>query len=256
MRIPEPLIQALSLSKDATLTPLDGGAVNHIYKLEDKSRHLLVKWLGEDTFSGIDRKAQFQLQQQLASCNIAPQPVWLSDDEHWWVEHFEMQRPCVVTPATLGDVLAHIHQLPVTGPYLNLPARLDHYYRLAELAPDSALANNASKLIHRLKNRPEVAEDQVCGHNDLSAGHLLRYNPLMIIDWEYAGQVNRYFDIASCCAINQFEPEQQHQLFQTYARSTGIGLHRILEHVSFYQQVVRITEALWHAALKATCNNT
>ncbi|QPG04873.1 phosphotransferase [Salinimonas marina] len=254
MRIPEALTQALSLSNDATLTPLDGGAVNHIYKLEDKSRHLLVKWLGEDTFSGIDRKAQFHLQQQLAGCSIAPQPLWMSDDDHWWVEQFETRQPGVVTPALLGKVLAHIHQLPITGPYLNLPARLQHYFSLADLATDSELAMQASELIQRLKNHPDVAGDLVCGHNDLSAGHLLRLKPLMLIDWEYAGQVSRYFDIASCCAINQFESGQQQQLFQAYAQCSGIGLHHILEHVSFYQRVVGITEALWHAALKATSN--
>ena len=48
-----------------------------------------VKWLGDDRFSGIDRTYQFALQKKLCRLGLAPQPIWLSDDETIWVEQWQ-----------------------------------------------------------------------------------------------------------------------------------------------------------------------
>lgn len=255
MLIPDELYNALSIHRDTIAEPVQGGAVNHVYALKDRNDQYLVKWLGDDTFSGIDRQAQFRLQQQLARYHIAPEPLWLSPDNNWWVERLEARHFVKVQPGTLGEILGKIHSLPIAAPLLNLPERLRHYLTLAAPPPDSQLNKNAQLIINALYRKPVEQTEQVCGHNDLSAGHILRLSPLMIIDWEYSGAVNRFFDIASCCAINNYSENQCGQLYQAYATATGIALPHITEQISFYSKVVNITDQLWAAAMNTTSDN-
>ena len=102
------LQKALNLSDSAKILSHPAGAVNHVYRVQEladsqlpliannlqssgqpKSDHnpvdLAVKWMGDDDFSGVNRAHQFALQQQLYRLGVAPQPIWLSDDETIWV---------------------------------------------------------------------------------------------------------------------------------------------------------------------------
>ena len=65
------LQKPLKLSTAATLQRHPAGEVNHVFQLQDVHLNAAVKWLGEDSFSGVNRRSQFDLQQQLAALGVA-----------------------------------------------------------------------------------------------------------------------------------------------------------------------------------------
>lgn len=260
MSIPEYLAESLQLQSPVTCEPIAGGAVNHIYSLTDREHHYIVKWLGNDSFSGIDRAAQFAMQKQLAAHSIAPAPVWLSEDHKWWVEQFVTGDSPNISAIQLAGALSQIHQLPVSAPSLDLVQRLVHYQAAGKIADTDELAIATRRVITALSARENthsgLEDDTVFCHNDLSAGHIMRLSPLLIIDWEYGARANRYFDLAACASINQLGASQCASLVCAYAEHTHIPVERVAAEFAFYQEVVTVTEGLWTAAAKNSVKST
>lgn len=245
----------LGLSNDAQLRAVDSGDINAVFHLVDGTQEYAVKWLGDDQFSGVDRFHQFVLQQQLTVKGVAPNAVWLNDDETLWVENWERSDASIqhaIAPKDLADVLWHIHGLPITGRPLNLIGRWEHYLKILSLPAGNALLEAVTALRARVVASEQKQDDIVLCHNDLQTGHVLKLNPPMVIDWEYAAMGNRYFDIASCAMINEFDDMQTMALCEAYADKSGIAINIVIEETKRHCEIVKLTNELWFAALEST----
>ncbi|WP_218310732.1 choline/ethanolamine kinase family protein [Alteromonas antoniana] len=252
-RILSALKEPLGLSEDARLIPLTGGEVNHVYRLTDRHKDLVVKWTGEDAFSGINRFHQFVLQEQVSQRLLAPEPVWLSDDECLWVEKFiegpTLSRSGTDIPAALGRILASIHDQPITARPLQLTKRWQHYIDSAKLSSTDPRVHRANELNERL--HLDYEDDGVLAlcHNDLSADHIVCGEHSVIVDWEYAAMGNRYFDLAGCALINKLSDDACDELCQAYAQAASVEIDTVLRLFRQQREVVTVTNALWEAAL-------
>lgn len=245
----------LEISDSAQLVAVDGGDINKVFHLIDGERQYAVKWLGDDKFSGVDRFHQFVLQQQLTVKGIAPNAIWLNNDETLWVENWARSGDSMlesVSPENLAGVLWRIHGLPITGRPLNLISRWEHYLGVLSLPVDDPLLDKVSSLRGQVVSSEQRQDDIVLCHNDLQEGHVLSLAPPMVIDWEYAAMGNRYFDIASCAVINNYDDERIQRLCKSYAINSNIDEHIVLEETKRHCTIVDITNALWFAALDAS----
>lgn len=181
--------------------------------------------------------------------------------------------PQELTPQQMAQVLARLHALPVSGHPLNLYARWQHYLEVANITPTNALFDKVCELRHHVicserasygdvdaENRSNDSvgkSDIVICHNDLLKAHVLKATatPPLLIDWEYAAAGNRYFDLASCCLINEFTDAESAQLVNAYADEMGICPQRALSQHKLFADIVEVTNALWRAAMDATANN-
>jgi thiamine kinase-like enzyme len=271
------LQKALNLSDSAKISSHPAGAVNHVYRVQEladsqlpliannlqssgqpKSDHnpvdLAVKWMGDDDFSGVNRAHQFALQQQLYRLGVAPQPIWLSDDETIWVEQWlEHSESATLSMLELANTLARIHSLPITARPLDLASRWQHYINVAQLDMSSELYLKAQSLRKQVIKSEQDDDDYVLCHNDLLTNHLLLSadNSLKIIDWEYAAMGNRYFDLVSCCLINKLEINESRELVKHYAKLMNIDEHDAIAKFDLHTEIVAITNDLWFAALNA-----
>lgn len=271
------LQKALNLSDRANISVHPAGAVNRVYRVRDPGNaqfpwrvnhlqngdqqnrrdipiDLAVKWMGDDDFSGVNRAHQFALQQQLYGLGIAPQPIWLSDDETIWVEQWlENSDSATLSMFDLAETLVRIHSLPVTARPLDLASRWRHYSDIAQFDESNDLYLKAQTFRTKVIKSEQDDEDYVLCHNDLLINHLLLSadNTLKIIDWEYAAMGNRYFDLASCCLINKLEIDDSRELVKHYAKCMDINESDALERFELHTEIVAITNNLWFAALNA-----
>lgn len=63
-----------------------------------------------------------------------------------------------------------------------------------------------------LRAQPEL---RLC-HNDIHALNIVGNGELRLIDWEYAGLGERFFDLASICVYHDFSKSQREQLLSSY----------------------------------------
>jgi thiamine kinase-like enzyme len=101
-----------------------------------------------------------------------------------------------------------------------------------------------------LRRRPH--ESVLC-HNDLLAGNFLRSPAgLRIIDWEYAGMGDRYFDLGNFAVDNELDREQEEAFLAAYlegAPTPGqLAALRLMRFMSDFR------EAMW-AVLQGTLSD-
>ncbi|WP_421133975.1 phosphotransferase [Alteromonas sp. A079] len=248
-----PLLRnTLNLSHHARIEQKPAGIVNCVYKLIDNDKQYAVKWTGADEFSGIDRFNQFVLQQQLAKQRVAPEPVWLSDDECIWVERWEDNDTTHLhgdVIKVLANTLAYIHRLPITSRPLNLLARWEHYVDSAQLTKSETLRQQAEAYRASVIKSEQDTQHYVLCHNDLHVSHILRASPPVVVDWEYSAMGNRFFDVASCAVINELSADDVIHLCDAYAEASGISQREVAQSVEQHLIIVDVTNQLWRAAL-------
>ncbi|RDV25142.1 choline kinase [Alteromonas aestuariivivens] len=254
----EPVTQVLGLSPSAQWSQMESGAVNRVWRLKDGEGDWVVKWLGGDNFSGLDRNRQFGLQQQLARLGLAPAPIWKSADASVWVEKWaEPKRPsCLVNnePALVaGRVLATIHQQQIDAEVLDLPGRWQHYIELAQLGRTDPIRHVVTTLTQQWLEQDK--QNYVLCHNDLSFGHIVDDMRPCVVDWEYAALGNRFFDLASCSLINNMTERQQRQMEEEYARSAQLSAQWVGEQLASHLPIVQLTTQLWFKAMQRTSGN-
>jgi thiamine kinase-like enzyme len=83
-------------------------------------------------------------------------------------------------------------------------------------------------------------------HNDLLAGNVLRAgNRLMLVDWEYAGMNDRFFDLANLAVNNGLDPDDEARLLEAYFGEPASARHRA--ELSLMRIISDFREAMWGA---------
>jgi thiamine kinase-like enzyme len=188
--------------------PLDGGLTNRNYRVTAGGEDLVVRLPGADTdVLGIDRLAERAATQAAADAGVGPAVV-----------AFELG--CLVTrflpgePLDAAGVRAHLPEVAAAlravhaGP--GLPATFSGF-RVVEAYRDAAgVTPEGYAEAHALAERIEAAlpRDIVPCHNDLLPANLLwDGHRVRIVDWEYAGMGDRFFDLGNLAVNSDLDDE-------------------------------------------------
>lgn len=239
--------------REVRLDPLGGGITNHNFRVDVDGERLVLRIAGADTeLLGIDREAERAAAEAAAQVGVGPEVVDFV--EGCLVTRFVDGRPIPVEemrrPGCLRETAALLRRVHEGPPY---PARFDAFrvveaYRKTalehgvELPPEYAAAKQRADEIEReLGERPQ----QPC-HNDLLNANFIRSaDGIRIVDWEYAGMGNRYFDLGNLSVNNGFGPDEDRAMLELYfgepateRRSAALGLMRLVSDMR---------EAMWGA---------
>ena len=238
------------ITNDISVLPVKGGHINQCFRLKDIDNDYFLKVFVSDDALECDRLQSFQIQKQVAAKGIAPEPLYLSTEAG-----FQVERWVDVTPlggvnndaqiALLANTLATLHCLDIHAPALDLSRQWRSY--LSVVGSDNEWMDKIERCEQVLAETDNL-EDRVFCHNDLSFSHVTGQG--LVFDWEYAALGSRYFDIASCSAVNQLDCTQHNRLIQHYSEETGVNVQFLAEQVARYADVVSLTNSLWHEAIK------
>jgi thiamine kinase-like enzyme len=233
---------------DSEPQPLDGGITNRNFRVRWRGLDVVLRLPGKDTeLLGIDREAERAATEAAAAEGIGPRVEAFLPGPNCLVTRFLAGTPMtpeqVREPGALAQIAAALrvfHASPA------LPARFDAFdlvRRYGELAaarggtvPDDhrALLAAAREIAAAIGDDPEHAP--VPCHNDLLPANLLAHGPrVVIVDWEYAGMGDRYFDLANLSANNAFGANEDERLLEAYfgepptpRRLAGLRVMRIM----------------------------
>jgi thiamine kinase-like enzyme len=226
--------------------PLDGGITNRNYRVRLGGEEYVVRLPGKDTAKlGISRQAERVANAAAAALGIAPAVVAASDA--YLVTRFIECRQ--VSAAELADApepaaraLRAFHdrgpELPV--PFW-VPDLLEEYARIVlergGSLPDAyGHARAVAAQIAAVRPTPERAP---C-HNDLLTANLIRARggALLLVDWEYAGMGDPFFDLGNLSINNEFDVQADMRLLTAYLGSppgprevAGLRLMRAMSDV-------------------------
>lgn len=245
----------LGLTSCAMISKLSGGTINRCYYVKDNNKEFMIKYFEGDDSLSIDRKECFDLQLELFEKGMAAKPLYLSFEQDIYAEQWiKLDRSHVLLSIenehidAMAKALSRIHCTVVSAKEINLPKDWQHYLRSSP-SPSNLLIERVKKATEEwIIYKEEATNSQVFCHNDLSWGHLCLPTKL-ILDWEYAGLGNRYFDILSCARINKLNPQQHERLLAQYAKLNELLIETVYEGCSKQADFLELTYQLWQQAL-------
>ncbi len=235
----------------ARCEPLHGGITNRNYRVDVDGASYVLRISGNDTrLLGIDRAVEHAASLRAAEVGVGPEVIAFVEPEGWLITRFlgappllpeELRRPENI--ARVAAALRRLHEAaPIPGRFDAL-AVVDQYRRIAEERGASLPAAFAS--MRALAERIRVArgaQPAVPCHNDLLNANFLDDGEVRIVDWEYAGMGDRFFDLANLSVNHEFGVEEDRLLLAAYfgaARPADLASLRLMRFMSDFR------EAMW-----------
>ena len=223
-------VTALLGPRQGSVVQLEGGITNRNFRVNFGGTDYVVRLPGKRSkILGIDRTAECIANKSAAGLGFAPSVAAMFEEPSCLVTMFvagrrmsaeELRRPEAVAEVA-GD-LRSLHESET-----ELPTGFDAFRLVEEYAEtgrsfdseppdgyDDALAA-AARIEEAIRDQP--THEPVPAHNDLlPANFLLDGDKIQLIDWEYAGMGDRWFDLGNFAANNELDDAQEEQFLEAY----------------------------------------
>jgi thiamine kinase-like enzyme len=240
--------------------PLPGGITNRNFRVEVDGQPFVVRLAGKDTeLLGVDRRAEERAARAAAAAGVAPEVVAFLPRHGCLVTRFVAGEPIPEADLQREDVLAlvvgsirSIHGMPA------IPSRFP-VFRIVEEYAEVARSRgveppDAWDRVHAIAGRIEAAvaaapiPDRPC-HNDLLNANFLRDGDhVWIVDYEYAGMGDPFFDLGNLSINNRLGPGAQEALLRLYGGPVTDS-HRA--RLALMRIVSDVREAMWGVVQQA-----
>jgi thiamine kinase-like enzyme len=260
-----------------SVVPLAGGITNLNYRVEIGGDTFVLSIAGVGTDAlGVDRSRAYEIARAAGDLGVGPEVVCLLPDDGILVARFIWGRRLVagdaVNPGTLARIVRSFHRYHggpafpgAFSPFETLRAYLrtaqqpeaprmsgaapaagaapasERAQTLARLPDDTATLYERMAVIERLAQHG-CAIARPC-HNDLWQSNLIDDgHAIRIIDWEYAGMGDVYFDLANFAIHNTFGDAEDQALLRTYfgtIPAAGVARLKLLKAAA------ELREAMW-----------
>jgi thiamine kinase-like enzyme len=243
--------------REVTLSPLSGGITNRNYLVTPSDGHdrYVIRLAGNDThLLGISREVEYAATVAAAGVGVGPEVVAFVRPEGYLVTRFidggplpEADAHAPRNLARVARALRRFHDVPAI-PGLFIPLRIVEAYRALALAHGVPIPHEYD-LASLVGRRIEVAllaapvELRPC-HNDLlNANFIDDGERIRIVDWEYAGMGDPFFDLGNFSINHELTPDEDAMLLREYD-GEDVRTER-LARLALMRVVSDFREAMW-----------
>jgi thiamine kinase-like enzyme len=233
--------------------PLPGGLTNLNYRVHGAPEEYVLRVTGEAEMLGADREAEYAATVIAAGLGIGPQVLAYLRPEKIlitrYVDGVAVPLEQLRTTAMLGQIAAtlrRLHQGPPVPAAFSVFGIIETYRDNARwLGVEQPAAFDWSwERAEEMRAALEANPPEPC-HNDLlNANFLLEHGRLLIVDWEYAGMGDPFFDLANFSANHDLTEDDDRVLLRAYlgrVRERDIARLRLMRIMSDFR------EAMWGA---------
>jgi thiamine kinase-like enzyme len=207
---------------------LDGGITNRNYKVEVDKATYVIRIGGENIeVHGIHRPTEFQCAWAAFKAGIAPEIIAFRPEDDVFITRFihgrtltdeDVRRPeCLVQ---IVELMQRYHAIQDFSGSFSVFDVSNNYLELAS-SFGSPLPENISGIFAVARRFEEALsrhqEPLIACHNDLLPANFIDDGErLWLLDWEYAGLGDRFFDLANLSVNNGFGDDEDHRLLTHY----------------------------------------
>jgi thiamine kinase-like enzyme len=217
--------------KKIAVATLEGGLTNRNYRLECGSDRFVLRIAGETSpMLGIDRGTEHSCAQAAFAAGIAPEVVAFLPEHGAMVTRFVqgllLDTEAVQTPSILRRVvnsLHRYHECPNGAGQFSAFDTVRRYYGQARKreVPFPKEIVPAMETLAGIEHAVGVPDRLRPCHNDLlPANFIYDKSRVWILDWEYAGVGDLFFDLGNLAANNCFGDAQEQRLLEYYFGKT------------------------------------
>jgi thiamine kinase-like enzyme len=195
---------------------------------------------------GLNRLNEYRVVKAVSEAGLALEPIFVDPGEGVYLRRFLQGRswtvPDLESPVNL-DRLAHLlrslHGLPPVGDAFDPLAAARRYALQLDSDESRMILRKAESLMRKII---EESPGQALCHNDLVSQNILEGEPLMLIDWEYAGIGHPFFDLAVVVQHHALGPTLRGGFLESYlGRPAAAGEKEQLElQCQFYACLLQL----------------
>jgi len=225
-----PLLENQTI-KELSLLDVQGHC-NINYLLQTDKQKFLVR-----TFKHVsNRRAEFYIQNLAHHQGIAAKALELDEERKLMICDFvEGEHRTKLDQQSLkkmGVVLRKLHKIPFQQRAIDFKKTFKY---------KDKKVYEAFKIIEQFK------PDYVLAHNDLHPKNILFGKTIQLIDWEYAGVSDCYFDLAAICLEFKLNAKDEKSFLRSYFPSKQRANHKKLEA---YKVVYKTLWTVWFYKLE------
>ena len=250
-----PILAELWPGREPVVEELGGGITNRNFKITVDGESVVLRLGGNDTeLLGIDRGAEHAANVLAADLGIAPEVIAFVEPEGYLVTRYITGT--LVSAERMRDremilnVVRTLRRFHNSG---SIAARFDPF-RVVEAYCSTATAHGIAvpKAYDRAKPIADMIErlrpphPTVFCHNDLLNANFIadENGRIWIVDWEYAGMGDRFFDLANFSVNHGLDEEDDALMLASY----GVEDERSLVQMRFMSD---FREAMWGVVQQA-----
>ena len=237
--------------RPARITELGGGITNYNFKVEAVGGTFVLRMGGAKTeLLGIDRAVEYAAGTRAFEVGVGPELVAFVPSQGWLVARFvegrtispaEMREPEML--ARVAGALRRFHEAPPIPGRFDAHQVVEDYHAKAlaygvTIPPEFDAAHDMSERLRSARGPQPL----VPCHNDLLNANFLDDGQIRIVDWEYAGMGDRFFDLANFSVNHEFSVDEDRRLLEAYfgeAREADLASVRLMRFMSDFR------EAMW-----------
>ena len=238
---------------DLKISILGGGITNSNYRVDTGGESFVLRIAGVDTeLLGITRDYEYAANLAAGKLGIAPEVVYMIQPEGYLVTRFITARPFppeeITQPENIRrviEVVRQIHSMPEIPGIFSVFRTIEDYAEIARRYhvefPENFdwLMEWTHEAESALMADPEPLRP--C-HNDLLNANFLIDDRIHILDWEYAGMGDIYFDLANFSDHHELSDDQDRWLLECYF---GEVTEKYLAHLKIMKVMSDFREAMW-----------
>ncbi|MEP6910991.1 MAG: phosphotransferase [Actinomycetota bacterium] len=238
---PEQLAERVWPGQQVTVEPLGGGITNRNFKVEIDGQSFVLRIGGRDTeLLGIDRSAEHAASSVAADLGLGPDVIAYLEPEGYLVTRYVEGEVGKVDVERVGGTLRRLHEGPT------FPGRFDSFrvveaYRATAHEHGVAVPSayeRAKELAERIERRRGGAPLRPC-HNDLLNANFIDDGVrLWLVDWEYAGMGDPFFDLGNFAVNHELTEQSEYALLSAYG-SDDVDALVLMRFMSDFR------EAMW-----------
>jgi thiamine kinase-like enzyme len=249
---PEEIAARVWPGRELALEPLGGGITNHNFKVTAHGEAFVLRIGGKDTaLLGIAREAEHAASLAAAELGVGPEVIAFVEPEGYLVTRFVEGVPIPVEEMRLPErtrlvagTLRRVHDGPPFPAHFNSFRVVEAFLATATARglsppPEYGPAKATADEIERARR----SQQPVPCHNDLlNANFIAVEEGVRIVDWEYAGMGDRFFDLANFSINHELGDAENEQLLVAYfgeLNPADLAALRLMRFMSDFR------EAMW-----------
>jgi thiamine kinase-like enzyme len=213
--------------KDLKAIPLGGGITNSNFRIDAAGESFVLRIVGANTeLLGINRENEYAANLAAGNLGIAPEVYYFIKPEGYLVTRFIQGRPIspeeISEPENIRRVMDTVHRIHAMP---NIPGTFNVFHVIRSYIETArryqvAFPQGFDRLFEQLPGAEKalsVHPYPPCPcHNDLLNANFLTNGKLIILDWEYAGMGDAFFDLANFSDHHNFSDEQDRWMLLCY----------------------------------------
>jgi thiamine kinase-like enzyme len=241
-------------ASDIKISPLVGGITNRNYRVDVGPESFHLRLAGDNTaLLGIDREHEYLAGKAAGELGIAPEVMFFIRPEGYLVTRFISGRTILPEelrqPENILRVVAALQKIHSMPP---IPGLFDSFQVVRDYTEIAQRYNvqfpvKFDWLISRMNDAEAALRSQPLTarpcHNDLlNANFLVTDQQIYILDWEYAGMGDIFFDLANFSNNHELSRDEDHLLLDCYF---GKVSPPHLAHLNIMKIMSDFREAMW-----------